>query len=258
VTTKTGYTPGTFCWVELATSDAAAAKEFYTGVFGWDAEDDEIPGGGIYTSFKINGKSVGASNQQQEEEAKMGVPPHWNSYISVEDADQAVKIAEGAGATVLAPPFDVMELGRMAVLTDPTGAVVSVWQPRTSIGAQVRDEDNTLSWSELITPDAGKAQTFYGEVFGWEHTDMDMPQGTYTTSKIGDEWAAGIMERGDIPPNWLPYFQVADADATAARATSAGAQALMQPEAVQGVGKIGVFADPQGATFGFIEPEPQQ
>ena len=73
----------------------------------------------------------------------------------------------------------------MAVLADPTGAIVSVWQPRTNIGAQVRDEDNTLSWNELITPDGGKAKAFYGEVFGWKHTDMDMPQGTYTTSKIG-------------------------------------------------------------------------
>ena len=256
--TKTGYTPGTFCWVELATSDAAGAKSFYTGLFGWDAEDDDIPGGGVYTMFKINGLNVCACNPQQEAEAAAGVPPHWNSYVSVEDADQTAKLAEGAGGSVLAPAFDVMEIGRMAVMADPTGAVISVWQPRSQIGAQVRDEDNTLSWNELISTDAGTAKAFYVEVFGWEPTDVDMPQGTYTTFKIGEEWAGGLFERSDMPSNWLPYFQVADAAAVAAKASDLGGQPLMAPEPVEGVGKIGVFMDPQGASFGFIEPEPQQ
>jgi predicted enzyme related to lactoylglutathione lyase len=258
VPTKTSYTPGTFCWVELATSDTEGAKKFYTSLFGWDVQDDDIPGGGVYSMFKINGLNVCACNPQQEAEAAAGVPPHWNSYVSVEDADQTVKIAEGAGGSVLAPPFDVMEIGRMAVLADPSGAVLSLWQPRVHIGAQIRDEDNTLSWNETITSDADRAKAFYVEVFGWEPTDMDMPQGTYTTFKVGDEWAGGMMQRSDITPNWLPYFQVADASAIASKANELGGQSLMGPEAVPGVGKIGVFTDPQGAAFGFIEPEPQQ
>ena len=257
--TKTGYTPGTFCWVELATNDTAAAKNFYSNLFGWDAEDSRHPRRRrVHDVQDQRAERVRLAIPQQEEEAKMGIPPHWNSYISAEDVDQTAKVAEGAGATLLAPPFDVMDFGRMAVLADPTGAVVSLWQARAHIGAQIRDEDNTLSWNELITSDAGKARAFYVEVFGWEPTDMDMPQGTYTTFKIGEEWAAGMMERGDIPPNWLPYFQVADAAAVGAKATELGGQALMSPESVQGVGKIGVYTDPQGAAFGFIEPEPQQ
>jgi uncharacterized protein len=257
MTTKTGYTPGTFCWVELATSDEHAAKGFYTSLFGWDAEDDELPGGGIYTTYKINNKSVAASNKQQDEEAKMGIPPHWNSYICVEDADQALKVAESAGATVLAPAFDVMDIGRMAVLADPAGAVVSVWQPRTQIGAQVRDEDNTLTWNELATTDAAKAKAFYVEVFGWAPTDMDMPNGTYTTFKVGEEWAGGMMQWPDMQPHWLAYFQVPDADATAAKARELGAEAMLEPQAITGVGKVAIFRDPQGAAFGWIEPEPQ-
>ena len=256
--TKTAYTPGTFCYVELATSDNEGAKKFYSTLFGWDIEDSEIPGGGVYSMYKLGGRTVCASNPQQEAEASAGVPPHWNSYVSVEDVDQTVKVAEGAGASVLAPPFDVMDLGRMAVLADPTGAVVSLWQPRSSIGAEVRDEDNTLSWNESSTTDAAKAKSFYVEVFGWEPTDMEMPTGTYTTFKIGEEWAGGMMQWPDMQPHWLAYFQVADADATAGKANELGGEAVLEPSAIEGVGKVAIFRDPQGAAFGFIEPEPQQ
>ena len=256
--TKTGYTPGTFCWVELATSDTGAAARFYTALFGWDTEDNDIPGGGVYTMFKLNGQNVCACNPQQEAEAAAGVPPHWNSYVSVEDVDQTVKVAEGVGASTLAPPFDVMDLGRMAVLADPTGAVISLWQPRSQIGAQVRDEDNTLSWNENSTTDATRAKSFYVEVFGWEPTDVEMPTGTYTTFKVGDEWAGGMMQWPDMQPHWLAYFQVADADAIAAKARELGGDAILEPSAIEGVGKVAIFRDPQGAAFGWIEPEPQQ
>lgn len=256
--TKTGYTPGTFCWVELSTSDPERAKAFYSSVFGWDVEDDPIPGGGVYTMFKLDGKNVCAGYELSEDEAKTGVPSHWNSYVSVEDVDQSVKVAEAAGATVVAPPFDVMDIGRMAILADPTGALISLWQPIVHIGSQVRDEDNTLTWNELATTDAAAAKSFYVEVFGWEPTDMDMPTGTYTTFKIGEEWAGGMMQWPDMQPHWLPYFQVADADSIATRAAELGAEAMLEPAAVPGVGKVAIFRDPTGAAFGFIEPEPQQ
>jgi len=255
--TKTGYTPGTFCWVELATSDAEGAKEFYRNLFGWDVEDSEVPGGGVYSTFKIDGQSVCAGNQQQEEEAKAGVPPHWNSYISVEDVDQTAKVAEAAGATIVAQPFDVMELGRMAVLTDPTGAFVCLWQPGIHFGAQVVTEDNAYSWNELATKDPARAKQFYTEVFGWDTTEMDAPNGTYTMFKNGDDWTGGMMEVQDVPPYWGIYFQVADAVATAAKAKELGGQVMMGPDKAGGVGTIAVLLDPQGAAFGIIQPERQ-
>ena len=259
--TKTSHAPGAFCWVELATSDPDGAKNFYPSLFGWEVEDSDIPGGGVYTMFKIDGLNICACSQQQEGEAKAGVPPHWNSYVSVDDVDQTVKVADAAGATVIAPPFDVMDIGRMAVLADPTGAVFSLWQPKLHIGAQIVADDNTLSWNELSTKDPARAKEFYGEVFGWEPTDMAMPNGTYTTYKNGEDWAGGMMEIqaewGDMPPNWGVYFQVADAHSVAAKAKEMGGQSLMGPEAVEGVGTIAVFTDPQGATFGIIQPEQQ-
>jgi predicted enzyme related to lactoylglutathione lyase len=171
--------------------------------------------------------------------------------------DQTVKVAEAAGAAVVAPPFDVMEIGRMAVLSDPTNAFVCLWQPGIHIGAQVVQEDNTLSWNELATKDAARAKEFYTEVFGWDTSEMESPNGTYTMFKIGDEWAGGMMQVQDQPSYWGIYFQVADAAATAAKAKELGGQAMMGPDRFEGVGNIAILLDPQGAVFGIIQPEEQ-
>jgi predicted enzyme related to lactoylglutathione lyase len=166
--TRESYEPGTFSWAELATTDADAAKAFYSKLFGWDYDEDEVPGGGgIYSMAKVEGKYVGAVFQADG-------PARWNSYITVEDVSETVEKAREAGATVHADPFEVGESGRMAVLQDPTGGVFSVWEPKEHIGAQLVNAHGALTWNDLMTYDVGEASEFYAEVFGWELAEVDM------------------------------------------------------------------------------------
>lgn len=252
---------GQFCWAELATTDTAAAKSFYSSLFGWEIEDADIPGGGVYSMFTIGGRYVGAASDQQEQERSQGVPPHWNLYVSVDDADAFVKRAEAAGGTVLAPAFDVMDAGRMAVLADPTGAVVSLWQAGQHRGFGLVHEPGSWDWSELMTPDVEKAKAFYTETFGWDAGEYPTPdtQGhTYTMFTKGDTQIAGLMGNPagmeSTPPHWMVYYKVADIDGSLAKLKELGGQVYFGPQTVETVGTFATCADPQGAAFSLIEP----
>src|SRR4029077_6793657 len=134
------YAPGTFSWPELATTDQKAGVAFYRALFGWDLNDQPMGPTETYSMFQMRGREVGAACTLRPEEKQGGVPPHWNSYITVANVEETVKKAQQLGAKVFAPPFDVMDAGRMAVLQDPTGAVFQVWQANKSIGAKILDE----------------------------------------------------------------------------------------------------------------------
>src|SRR6185503_19491129 len=138
---RTSHAPGSFSWTDLSTTDPDGAKAFYTGLFGWDTEDNPIPEGGVYTMLLGDGKYVGALSAVQQE----GQPPAWNSYVTVTSADDAARAAAANGGTVAMEPFDVMEAGRMALVQDPTGAFFAVWEPRDSIGAQRVNEPGALT-----------------------------------------------------------------------------------------------------------------
>ena len=255
----TKHQEGSFSWADLSTTDVAAANDFYRGIFGWDVEALPIPDGAYYM-FRINGKDVCAASDQQEAERNAGVPPHWNIYFTVDDVDQRAKVAESAGGTVVVPAFDVMDVGRMAVIADPAGAMFCLWQPRTNIGAQLMGDPNTLSWAECSSPDPSKVKEFYAEVLGVKTEDMDMGEGKfYTLFKLGDNSIAGLMEVPPdmMPPNWMCYFNVDDCDALVDKAKSLGAQVFMGPETVPMAGRLAVMADPQGAPFGVIQPIPE-
>ena len=166
--TRETYEPGTFSWAELATTDGDAAKGFYSKVFGWDYDDNEVPGGGgIYSMAQVEGKYVGAIFQADG-------PARWNSYITVDDVGETVEKAREAGATIHADPFDVGDAGKMAVIQDPSGGVFSVWQAKDHIGAQLVNAHGALTWNDLMTYDVDKAAEFYTEVFGWEVAEVDM------------------------------------------------------------------------------------
>src|SRR5215212_3502135 len=240
--------PGTFCWIELATSDRDGARNFYTSVFGWDANENDMGGGMIYTIFRKNGRDVAAMYPLMPEQQQQGVPPNWMSYVAVTSADDAAAKAQSLGATVHAPPFDVMDFGRMAVLQDPQKAVFSVWQAKSNIGVTIRDEANTLCWNELATNDGNASRDFYSQLFGW--TMKVSPE--YTEIHLDGKGIGGIrtLNPGEpAPPNWMPYFLVDDVDATAAKAQASGGRAYMPPTDMQGVGRFAVLADPQGAVF---------
>jgi predicted enzyme related to lactoylglutathione lyase len=158
------YPNGIFNWVDLSTTDIAGAKAFYAGLFGWEAEDQPIDGGGFYTMFKLNGYTVAGAGQMSPEMAESGMPPVWTSYVKHDDADAIAAKIGAAGGQLMMPPMDVMGEGRMVMAADPSGAVFGVWQPKNHIGAQLCNIPNTLVWNELQTRDAAGAQTFYGEV----------------------------------------------------------------------------------------------
>jgi predicted enzyme related to lactoylglutathione lyase len=253
------HDPGTFCWVELSTTDAPAAKAFYASLFRWEALDNTLPEGLVYTMFRLEGRDVAAGSERGEQERSQGVPPHWNTYVCSDDVDQTAKAAEAAGGTVLAPAFDVLDSGRMTVISDPTGAVISAWQPNQHPGFGLAGVPGSFAWAELWTPDTGRAQAFYEEVFGWTAKASDMGGGPYTVFSAGDRQVAGLTSPppgSQIPPNWLVYFEVADADAAVATAQEGGAQTMMAPMTMEGAGRFATLADPQGAAFAIIQSEP--
>jgi predicted enzyme related to lactoylglutathione lyase len=256
----TWYSQGAFCWSECSTSDLEGAKAFYGEVFGLDAEETPIPGGGVYVQFQKDGKYVAGLTPQQEQEREQGIPPHWNTYIAVEDAEIVAKEAERLGGTIVAPAFDVLESGRMAVVMDPTGAAISFWQAKEHIGAQVYAEDDTLAWWELMTPDPKRAIEFYTQLFGYGTEDFPVEQGTYTVLTHKGQQAAGIMSspQPEMPAAWTPYFQVSDAEATLEKATPLGAKAMMPVTEAENVGRFSWITDPQGAVVAFIQPAPQR
>ena len=161
------HVPGTFSWVELATTDQKAGVAFYRALLGWDVNDLPMGPTEVYSMFMMRGKEVGAACTMQADERQLGIPPHWNLYVTVADLDETAKRAAGLGAKVLAQPFDVMDAGRMAVLQDPTGAVFQLWKPGRSIGAKILNEPGALCWSELTTRDTKAAESFYTQLFGW-------------------------------------------------------------------------------------------
>jgi len=243
------HEPGSFSWAELSTSDPAHAKGFYGELFGWTANDRPIPGDGVYTMLQLGGRSAAAMYSQRAEEKSAGVPPHWNCYVSVESADETAKKVEANGGKLVAPPFDVLDVGRMAVFADPGGAMLSIWQPKLHIGAEVVDEPGSLCWVELATRDVDAARAFYTAVFPW----TAKPSPEYTELYVGKRAVGGMMqirpEWGPVPPNWMPYFAAEDVDGLAQRAKRLGGGVRMPPSDIQQVGRFAVLHDGQGATF---------
>ena len=251
----TSHTPGTFSWPELATTDQKAGVAFYRALFGWDVSDSPIGPTEVYSTLQMRGKPIGAACTLRPEETKMGVPPHWNAYVTVANTDEAVKKAESLGAKVFAPPFDVMDYGRMAVLQDPTGAVFQVWQPKTHIGAMILNEPGALCWTELSTRDTKAAEAFYIGLFGWgvKHSAPGSPM-EYTEFSVAGTPGIGMMPMPEqvpafVPSYWMPYFQVTDTDASATKVKELGGKVMVPPQDIPSTGRFAVVADPQGAVF---------
>lgn len=245
--------PGTFCWIELATTDPEAAKRFYAELFGWTASENDMGEMGKYTIFQKNGRDSAAMYKLMPDQEKQGVPPNWLSYVAVASADESVAKAQSLGATPLMPAFDVFDFGRMAVLTDPRGAAFAVWESKKHWGVGVRDEANTLCWNELATNDAEASREFYTSLFGW--TAKTSPE--YTEWHLGEKAVGGmrtINEGEPTPPNWMPYFAVDDCDASTAKAQQHGAVSCVPPSDIPNVGRFSVLADPQGAVFALFKP----
>lgn len=245
----TSYAPGSFCWFELATNDAAAAKSFYSNIFGWQSHDSPMGDGSVYTMLMKDGADVGALYGLDKTQLERGVPPHWNLYVSVENVDESTAKAKSLGGKAIMEPFDVMEHGRMSVIQDPTGAMLCLWQPRGHKGAGVIGENNAFCWYELYTNDPEAAKTFYTQLFGWGIGG----DANYTEWKNGDVAMGGMMkimpEWGNVPPHWIGYVMVDDCDATVAKIKANGGKLFVEPMDIPNMGRFAVGDDPQGAGF---------
>ena len=255
----TAYAPGVPCWVDFSSPDIDATVNFYAELLGWDVPESENPEEtGGYRVANVGGDSIAGLMPAMQE----GQPAAWQTYIAVEDADATAEKVTQAGGQVIAEPMDVMELGRMAVFTDPEGAFIAVWQANQMPGAALVNEPGALTWNELNTRDPDAAKSFYGSVFDWSFTDQDMGEsGTYTTFKPpsrgeSDESAGGILDmRGrvpdEVPPMWLAYFTVEDRDDTVKKAKELGANVANELELP--MGRFAILTDPQGAAFAVFE-----
>lgn len=251
---RTTYRHGTPSWVDLASPDLSASKDFYGTILGWDYDDRDNDQPGVsYTMALLDGKPVAG---MMPHSAEAGFPPVWSTYVHVDDVDATTAKAEPAGGQVLVPPMDVMDQGRMSFLMDPTGAAIGCWQPGVHTGAAVVNEPGALCWDELITPDVDAAAAFYAAVFGWHAQPGPMGDMAYTMFAIGpspEDGVAGAMNppMPGIPPHWAVYFAVADADATVADAAAKGATVVAPPMDIP-VGRMAALLDPTGVPFSIV------
>jgi uncharacterized protein len=248
---------GSFCWLELATTDQTAAKNFYSSVFDWKTEDIPMGPDMSYTMFRLGANDIAGGYQLMKEQIDAHVPPHWMLYVRVENTDASAAKALQLGGKQIVAPSDIPNVGRFAVLQDPTGATISLFQPGRHRGITAFGQVGGLCWADLNSTDPEKAAKFYGDLFGW----------TYETGKDGyrhiingaghENMIGGIPPQMHAPPgtpsHWMSYFSVADCKASAAKAAQAGASTIMPATLMPDVGTIAVMADPQGAVFALYQ-----
>ena len=249
--TRDGYAEGIPSWTDLGTPDVEGAKAFYNTIFGWDYQEEETDSNPYSMALKKELSAAGIGPLQDE-----NMPTVWSTYFAVDSADAtAAKITEAGGA-LLVEPFDVMDAGRMAIASDPTGAVFGIWEAKNHFGAAVVNEHGAVDWNELITDDLDRAFAFYKEVFGHEVETADMGGGfMYSTINVGERAVAGAMAKPseDIPNNWGVYFAVDSAEEAAEAITSNGGTITYGPRETEGVGTFLGAIDPYGAHFNVIQ-----
>jgi len=247
------YAPGSFCWAELATTDAEGAKKFYAEMFGWTVIEHPMPGG-VYIIFQSEGNDAAAMYG-----ARPGEPAHWGVYFSVANVDESAAKIAPLGGKLLAGPFDAADAGRMVAAMDPQGAAFSLWQAKRHIGATHSGPFNQVSWPELTTPDPVGAVAFYKGMFGWKtKPETGVAAAEYIEFANGQTPLGGLMPmRGDrwkgIPPHWVIYVSVADCNERTAKAKQLGAMVYVAPTDIPNVGRFSVIADAQGAVLSLVQ-----
>ena len=241
-------------WIDLASSDPAGSREFYSKVLGWQVEVDPDPQYGGYALAKIGGKDAAGIGPKMMAEA----PTAWSIYVGTSDAEGLAKKVQAAGGKVIAPPMHVGNQGTMAVFQDPSGAFISAWQADAMPGFTAVGP-GTFGWAELNSRGLDKALAFYGAAFGWVAKTSPMGEGRppYTEFHLGEESIAGGLEMNpmmpaEVPSYWMVYFNVDDVDGAFRKAIEAGASEMLAPLDFPG-GRFAILGDPQGATFGLLK-----
>ena len=253
------YVQGTPNWVELHTPDQRAAGAFYAEVLGWTIDVNPMGDEDVYLIGQKDGDPIaGIAALMTDLE---GHPPFWAVYLAADDVDAATAKVEGAGGKVDMEPFDVMSLGRMSAVQDPSGARINLWQAKERIGSVRANEAGAPVWNELVTPEVDKALPFYATVLGMgsEASSMEpMPDGSIyrVLTDVDGRQIAGATTppMPGMPPHWNVYFQVEDVDATVAKVEQLGGRTVAPAFDVPGVGRMAVLADPQGGMFNVMAP----
>jgi predicted enzyme related to lactoylglutathione lyase len=254
----TDYPTGTFAWVDYAAEDLDSAKRFYGELFGWSLDEGGATStGDPYVMARLDGKDVGGMMKLPEEQAQMGVPPHWNSYVVVEDVDASASRVSDLGGQVHVLPMDLPEAGRIAVVADPTGAAFNLWKPSATVGGVLVNEPNTFCWNELYTNDLDRAETFYTALFEWKSKRASSSEGTPLVELYNGERPAATMMQiqpdwGAMPSTWGVYFAVADCEQAISRAKDLGGTVPLEPRDIP-PGRFAVVQDPQGGSFSVIQ-----
>ena len=248
---------GTVVWHDLMTKDPAKSKEFFCDLFGWEIKTMDL---GSHKYDMIHNKGEGIGGIMPFENAPAEAPSHWTAYVQVDSVDSACGRATAAGGKVCVPPCDIPNIGRFAVIDDPTGGHISPYQSANPDAQGPQHEVPPVGhfcWEEMLTNDPVATAAFYGEVFGWKVEEMDMgPMGTYRIFKAGDKMVAGTMQmppEAQSPPHWLSYIHADDVDAMAVRVNELGGVTYCPPTDIPNIGRFSVNADPAGAMFALFK-----
>jgi uncharacterized protein len=252
------HAAGMINWADFVSTDLDAATGFYTGLFGWETEDMPMPGTeGVYRFFRLGGRDAAAGGTMPADMAGQGIPSHWNVWVASDSAEKTVEWAAAAGGQVLMPPTTLGPSGTLAMVADPGGAAIGVWQADQHIGAGVVGEPGAMTWWEVNTRSFEACKDFYGQVFGWDAEPLDAPGVTYAIWKLDGKMVGGMLEMNEqwegIPSSWMVYFAVAGTDEAAGRATELGGS-VGAPPFDTAFGRIAVLVDPAGGHFSVVTP----
>jgi len=256
VTRDTAWPTGTPCWVDLGVTDIPTAQEFYGGLFGWDIQDTGPESGG-YRMCEIDGQPVAGIGPKMDP----NMPTFWTTYLATEDADVTAAKIKAAGGQVIVEPFDVMDVGRMAIAMDPGGAAFGIWQAKLHTGIRLANEPGSLIWSENMSRNYEDNKAFYNTVFGYSYGDIGAEGMNYATLDLDGRSVGGIGEIGaempaEMPANWGTYFAVDDTDAAVAKVTELGGS-VVAPAWDSPYGRMAVVSDNQGAVFSLMSASPE-
>lgn len=243
------YRPGTFCWAELATPDMNGSLEFYRALFGWGRA--ETPSSQGHQTLHIDGADVAAFHASAE--PSRHAEARWLVYVASPDVDEAVMQTIRHGGELVTGPEDVHDDRRLALVKDPTGAVLGLWQSKGHGGAQIANQPGTICWCELVTDNTDRAARFFQRLLRWSTQVQDLGHLVYTTFLAGDVACGGMYPMDESwageTPYWTPYFRVRHCETTVETAVDHGADVKIPPTVIPGLGRFSLLADPQGALF---------
>ncbi|MEV8424636.1 VOC family protein [Streptomyces niveus] len=248
--------PGTPCWVSLMVHSLGTTREFYGALFGWTFVT--VPGAqqfGPYVRAVLDGKEVAGIGELAPGRR---MPLAWTTYLATDDADATAEAIRGCGGTVGVGPLDAGEEGRLAMASDPVGAVFGIWQARAHTGTAVAGPHGTPVWNELVTREAAWVSTFYRSVFGYDLEATDESGEDVVTLRLDGRAVATLHGVGEgLGPirasHWMTYFAVGDPDATARRVVELGGH-VIEPPWETAAGRVATLADPEGAVFSVVRP----